>query len=305
MHDLTKSPMAVTSCPLLDKLAPETRVKICGYALTFDNPIKHSKNMQPFLEKITGKQNIENTAESGVATTDSLHRINTSILSTNKLIYKESIPVFYKNNVIHFNAQEDLEEKDIVHPHATDLSLATQVITKADAGMILAPDQVVGVDTLHLVVHVFPLIFPKLRTRTAYLYTDSTPSPAASLFSTANLLRSSSMLETVSFEGVGALVAIPASHPGMKIFVQSKLMIERWSSQNPPGQHTAEHLGAKLLYEHSRVGSEDRNDAVAVATILFASFRAEVVPPQYPPIPFDSHEFWTVVDWASHEDTLE
>lgn len=318
LERLAASPVAAmsTSCPFLDKLAPETRVKIYGYALTFDTPIKHSKNMQPFLRKITGKQNIESTTdapleattytESGVATTNSLHRINTSILSTNKLIYKESIAVFYENNVIHFNAQEDLEEEDIVHSHATDLSLATQVITRADAGWIPATGHFMGVtETCDLVFDVFPRIFPKLRTRTAYLYTDSTPNPLASLFGTAQLLRGAPIFESVSFEAVGALIAIPIEEPGMKVFVQSKGTMERWDFRDPQGHNAAHSLVAEGLYLNSRVTAKDYQDTIELANMLFTSSRINVVPEGYPDILYDSHEFWTVVDESLREHTWE
>ena len=45
------------SCPLLEKLAPETRSIIYEYVLSFETPVKHATNLQPFLQKLTAKNN--------------------------------------------------------------------------------------------------------------------------------------------------------------------------------------------------------------------------------------------------------
>jgi hypothetical protein len=43
------------ACPLLDKLPPELRRKIYEYVLYFDDvPLRHVKQLQPFIKKLTG-----------------------------------------------------------------------------------------------------------------------------------------------------------------------------------------------------------------------------------------------------------
>ena len=59
MSDLARSDTLDMPCPLLDKLAPETRVLIYEYVLSFETPVKHATNLQPFLQKLTTKSNME------------------------------------------------------------------------------------------------------------------------------------------------------------------------------------------------------------------------------------------------------
>jgi hypothetical protein len=90
--------------------------------------------MQPFVKKLTGVEPESESRSTGSQTetvAEPLRRVNTSILTTNKLIYIEAIAVLYARNPLHFDAQMCAHE-DIVSPHATDLSLATNVIVKID-----------------------------------------------------------------------------------------------------------------------------------------------------------------------------
>ena len=59
MSDLARSDTLDMSCPLLDKLSPETRVLIYEYVLSFETAVKHATNLQPFLQKLTTKSNVE------------------------------------------------------------------------------------------------------------------------------------------------------------------------------------------------------------------------------------------------------
>jgi hypothetical protein len=54
MSDLTHPDKLEMSCPLLEKLAPETRAIIYEYVLSFETLVKHATNLKPFLEKLTG-----------------------------------------------------------------------------------------------------------------------------------------------------------------------------------------------------------------------------------------------------------
>ena len=57
MSDHACSDTLDMSCPLLEKLAPETRSIIYEYVLSFETPVKHATNLQPFLQKLTAKNN--------------------------------------------------------------------------------------------------------------------------------------------------------------------------------------------------------------------------------------------------------
>jgi hypothetical protein len=54
MSDLTHPDKLEMSCPLLEKLALETRAIIYEYVLSFETLVKHATNLKPFLEKLTG-----------------------------------------------------------------------------------------------------------------------------------------------------------------------------------------------------------------------------------------------------------
>jgi len=56
MSDLPQPDTTDMSCPLLNKLAPETRVLIYEYVLSFGMPVKHATNLKPFLHKLTGSK---------------------------------------------------------------------------------------------------------------------------------------------------------------------------------------------------------------------------------------------------------
>jgi hypothetical protein len=164
MDDLTTSNTTDMSSPLLDKLAPETRILIYEYVLSFDVPIKHTTNMQPFLWKLTGAkshsagdsveednesdwESIDGEDESKIRSTEadlesapaleqseitqSLHHVNTSILTVSKLVYREAIAVFYKTNTVKVDPQL-CDYEAFQAPRATDLSLATRIVAEID-----------------------------------------------------------------------------------------------------------------------------------------------------------------------------
>lgn len=131
MDDLTRLVATDMSCPFLDKLAPETRTLIYEYVLTFNHPVKHAKRMQPFVKKLTGTEsipNLESTAAELEPESDAKARrnttvlgpVDTSILTTSKVIFNEAIVVFYSKNIIRANP-EMCSSKHLVSPLATDL----------------------------------------------------------------------------------------------------------------------------------------------------------------------------------------
>lgn len=241
-----------TSCPLLDKLAPKTRVLIYEYVLSSETPVKHVKKMQPFLRKLTGGK-----STSGAESTDSedeyewedvdlqisrakpgpstdatskpepFRPVNTAILTASKLIYTEAIAVFYKRNTIsvdpHFCDLAALES-----PQATDLSLATHVITKIDlrhghenprVGEKMSPAMR---EAINIAVVGFPAIFPKLLFSKAYLYVDAIHILKIALPN----------CDTAFFNDAGNLTASWSTHPQLEFFVQNPATMERWAA--PP-----------------------------------------------------------------------
>jgi hypothetical protein len=122
------------SCPLLEKFAPETRSLIWEYVLTFDAPLRHIQQMRPFIEKFgqsTKPDTETSSSEEPSAVSDLSDRANTSILTTNKLVYNEAIPVFYKHNTIKVDAAI-CKPENTATLCATDLSLAAQVTAESE-----------------------------------------------------------------------------------------------------------------------------------------------------------------------------
>lgn len=300
MADLSGTAAVAGSCPLLDKLAPETRVRIYEYVLFFEKPVKHAKNMRPFIEKITdskaGSDAESNfypppTYDDSSEATESLCPINTSILSTNKLIYTEAVKVFYENNVIQFDVL-DSERRSSVRLRETDLSLATRVITKVGlfGKQAFVQSEMLG----HVMIFILkwmPLVCPGLRAGTVYIYTD-----IEGLFNIAHRMRDVPSLQAVSFEGVGRVAASVKGSPCRKVFVLCKEAIERWEAKRLSHSFLPNRISARGYYDRSREGSEGRDEILEVARDLFDTLNVNIVPPDYPVIADDSHEFWTVVD---------
>jgi hypothetical protein len=97
------------ACPLLEKLAPETRNLIYEYVLTFDTPLKHARKLQPFINQLYHRDDSETETASGATsshTWDSLQRVDTALLGTCRLIFKEAIVAFYENNTIYLDTED-------------------------------------------------------------------------------------------------------------------------------------------------------------------------------------------------------
>jgi len=95
------------ACPLLEKLATETRNLIYEYVLTFNTPLKHARKMQPFIEKLYQSSDSETDTESSAGSShmeDTLQSVGTALLSTCRLIFKEAVVIFYENNTIYLDA---------------------------------------------------------------------------------------------------------------------------------------------------------------------------------------------------------
>lgn len=191
------------ACPLLEKLAPETRNLIYEYVLTFDTPLKHAQKMKPFINKLYQRSDSETEAASSAESTqteDSLQRVDASILRTCTLVFKETIVIFHENNTIYLDA-DDCDVASIVSPRATDLSLATQVMMKItswedDTKSLSALD-----NGLQFVFEWFLAVFHKLRTGEIYIYTDNSGKPGKALFALADQLYR--CFSDIVFEGVG------------------------------------------------------------------------------------------------------
>lgn len=294
MTDLTGSATIATSCPLLDKLAPETRIKIYGHVLTFGAPVKHVKNMRPFFGKTTaGRAPGKTTEAAWCDATDPLHYVNTSILSTNKIIYMEAIKVFYENNTIQFNIPDSvLKLRDSARLRETDLSLAIRVTTKNNLEFLqFGPQRPAFENAVLLPPNQIPRICPSLQCNTMYIYTDH-----AGLFIIAQSMRGVPYLKNISFEGVGKVTASVKGRPEQKFFVLCTRAIERWESQRLPRCSHSYRASARCFYDHSREGCEGRDETFHYARDMVDNLSGQIVPTDYPAISDDSHEFWTVVD---------
>jgi hypothetical protein len=291
------------SCPFLQKLAPETRNLIYEYVLTFDAPLKHVRQLRPFLEKFGQSTELETETASSeerstVSTSDSSNRANTSILSTSKLIYTEAIVALYKSNVIIIdsrmlsNPDKDQQTATIL---ASDLSLATQVEVKLKLSFGTANEVVVGLGgSRELLVTAFPQMFPKLDAASVCIYTDPSPNPVAALFVAAHAMRLSEWFDTVQFEGVGSVVAYRLDQPQMRLAVRCQAAIEHWENDGVPGLPGFLFVTAREMYRNSRGLPPGTVDATAQG--LFNRGHNGVLPRDYPVFEAGTHEFWTVTN---------
>lgn len=184
------------ACPLLEKLAPETRNLIYEYVLTFDTPLKHVQQIRPSIEKF-GDTDWKTEAalseeHSAVSASD---RANTSILTASKLIYTEAIVAFYKSNVVTIDPRmfgTSTKHRQIERILATDLAMATQVVTNLRLSFGTAKEAEVGLGgSTNLLLKGYPKMFPKLRAGRVNIYTDAGPNPVVALFVAADTMRHS------------------------------------------------------------------------------------------------------------------
>lgn len=367
MSDLTHSDTLDMSCPLLDKLAPETRAIIYEYVLSFETPVKHATNLKPFLEKLTGGktdmkistkhvtnsrsflgrftkgksdpevesaeaevesagaenesaeeenksdwESIEGEDDSDLQSTgaepesspsteatgesEPLRLVNTSILTANKLIYTEAIAVFYKTNIISIDAQFLVFEA-LESPQTTDLSLATQIVTRSDLTKMAQNSKngefgPIESNAIRVTMVAIPAIFPNMRSSKFFMYVDM-----KFLFHLAATMRAMPIISETCFDGVGSFMAYSSRSRDIKFVVQCKEMMERWAAptDNIP-LNTLQPLlvTAGSLYRASR--GNPQGIYAQYARNLFSAASQASVPQGYGLIDYDSYEFWTVID---------
>ena len=294
------------ACPLLEKLAPETRNLIYEYALTFDTPLQHVQQMRPFIEKF-GDTDWETRAalsEEHPAVSVS-HRANTSILTSSKLIYTEAIVAFYKSNFVTIDPRmfgTTTKHRQIERILATDLALATQVVTKLRLSFGTAKEaEVVLGGSTNLLIKGYPKMFPKLRAGRVNIYTDAGPRPVLALFVAADAMRHSGIFHTVQFEGVGSVAAYPNAYSQMKMMVRSQTSIDNWENDEigPTGFPT---MSVRELHRNSE--GMPPGTVVDAAQVLFNSGQDGFLPPGYPDFEAGSHEFWTITNELMREAEL-
>jgi hypothetical protein len=311
--------MSDMSCTLLEKLAVETRLSIYEYVLTFDTPVKHVNKMRPFVGKLSGAgsgsglKQVQSTivkeltkagsrfgvrakAVQGSEPSDfdgSLRRIDTSILTTCKLVYKEAITVFYTSNIIRFEPQLCRRE-DITHPRGTDLSLATQMVIKIDQPLFLT--HIRPHDFWDFALLMLPKLLPNLRTGTIYVPTDS----AAHFIAELRILHGTLYRNAIALNAPGSMVAtFYHAEPCVKLIMQSEHAMRRWKSpivQIPADLVTMHNAAANLLFLNTRAGLTDpqnRYAGLARTAFDFTKTLPELDPGS---VELDSWEFWTVVD---------
>jgi hypothetical protein len=223
----------------------------------------------------------------------SLRRIDTSILTTCKLVYNEAISVFYTSNIILFEAQL-CRRKDITHPRGTDLSLATRMVIKIDQPLFLThirPD-----DFWDFALLMIPKLLPNLRTGTIYVPTDS----AAHFIAELRILRGTLYRKAISFDAPGSMVAtFFGGEPCVKLIMKSEHAMRRWKSFTvniPAGLVTMHNASANLLFLNTRAGltgPQNRYAGLARTAFDFTKTLPELDLGSVEP---DSWEFWTVVD---------
>ena len=286
------------ACPLLEKLAPETRNLIYEYVLTFDIPLKHVRKMQPFINKLYQRSDSETETSSSAGLNDVandmadiLQLVDTALLRTSRLIFKEAIVTFYENNTIYLDA-DHCEAARIVSPQATDLSLARQVMMKISGWDDDTKSLSAFRNGIQFTLKGFPAIFPKLRTATLHISTDSSEEPVQTLFVFADFLHRSPNHEDVVFDGVGSVTARSVSQTRINYLVQYKKMIGRWANPGlefswppPPDMLT------RSMYPYSQDGHVH-----PVAIEVFNAACHSYLPGSHPEVADDSFEFWTIVD---------
>lgn len=268
---------------------------IYEYVLSFDTPLKHLAKMQPFVKEFTGSESNTDSRSSGpeIEPTTDIRRVNTSILTANKLIYVEAITVFYKHNIIHVDSQICIYES-IVPLRATDLSLATQVVVKIDE--LVNPEVNDRISTAMTMSIILPAIFPKLRTCSVYVCVDTNPRPSAYLHTVGSSLRESDLFSEVCFNGVGSVHAISTDSPCLKLVLQSRWTIDRWETPKPlPAGHLAlTDVPAPSLYQASR--ADPQNVYAQRAQYIFNLFKMLRELPQLEDVEQDGYEYWTCID---------
>ena len=320
MNNLAGSDSVDMSCPLLNKLAPETITLIYEHVLSFEMPVKHATNMQPFLRKLTGVEGVEDEDNSDLQSTraepesslsanargneKSLQHVNTSILTTSKLIYTEAIAVLYERNIISIHAGF-CDYKALKSPLATDLSLATQIVSKID--MLDDQDAAKTAESigpflsnaLLVATMGLPAIFPNSHSSNVYVYVSS-----RIIFDIAAMLRSLPGCRTLSFDGVGSMVASIHHYPYLNFIVQCEAIMERWATKTEdhstrplhPIQFTAIQFTANSLYRASRADPVGIFAIYARKLFLASRTHVSILPANYGAIEQDNHEFWTLID---------
>lgn len=261
--------------------------------------------MQPFIEKLYQSSGSETETATSAQTShieDSLQRVDTALLSTSRLIFKEAIAAFYENNVIYLDA-EHCEAASIVSPRATDLSLATQVMMKITGWYDDTKSLSAFCNGMKFAQEGLPAVFPKLRTATLYISLDRCKTPVHALFAFADRLYRSSYHDDVVFEGVGSFTARSGNRPRINYFVQCKKTVERWANEEPEfSWQFPFDLSTRSRYPYSQDGHVHL-DAIR----SFNAARRLYLPRSYPEVAEDSFEFWTIVDeeWRKKQLTMQ
>ena len=298
------------SCTLLDKLAPETRTLIYEYALTFDTPLKHVHKMRPFLDKpARSTESTESTESNAEMASDEepspaseyLNRVNTSVLTASKLIYKEAITVFYRHNTITIDATV-CKPENIAKLRATDLSLATRATVKSGVQIDPEDRSILDLGPVVPFAHAsFSKLFPKLKSTTVHVYTDAHPTPVTALLAIAAAARSSPIFASARFSGVGTVLAYPNYPPdGVQLtcVIQCKMTADRWAKGKlDHGLDDIDIMDMSMRTVHETWNGQGNSSGTnPIAYRFFSLMRAYIMPLGHPPFDMDSYEFWTVAD---------
>jgi hypothetical protein len=219
-------------------------------------------------------------------------------LTASKLIYTEAIAVFYKSNTVSIDAQFCAYEA-LESPKTTDLSLATQVVTKVDLSKMSQNSRngefgAIEFNAIRIATVAIPSICPNLRSSKFFLYVNRN-----FLLHLAVMMRANPVYSETSFDGVGSIAACSTRNRKFKIVIQCRETMESWAA--PTGDISPHVLHPLLvtagsLYRHSR--GDPQGFQAQYARTMFSAASRTGVPEGYGVIDYDSYEFWTVVDNA-------
>lgn len=214
------------ACLFLHKLAPELRKQIYEYVLDFCGvSLRHATQLQPFVKKLTGADGSLPFDGADQSAREPSYCIDTSILSTSKLIYNEAIKVFYDLNTISVDF-ELFRLAKFTRPTGSDLSLARSLVVRFNESGSKSKQQSRSHNIIdpHTFLPQLHAMFPTLQD--VLIRTDAASRPTTSLLDIAHACFVSSDLRDVHFERVGSFAA--TTHKGVALRVECRRLVDTW-----------------------------------------------------------------------------
>jgi hypothetical protein len=219
---------------LTQKLAPELRLQIYEHVLSFSKPLKHVRNLTPFIKKppyisrmeaVLFDHHYERLKPDNIPSypTTGKHEIDIDIMFTCKRIYTETVSFFYDHNTIQLPAR-CLEMVKRAKRFTGDLSMARSIQYddfKLDS--ILLED---------LQRHI-----PKLRTISCNTDIMHHNSDGPIIMGLAHQFLRSRWIKSLHFVDVGHFIATTVR--GGRICVRSHKLADLWCAHSLPASRQA------------------------------------------------------------------